>query len=585
MVHDSSGSTGPGSLTGFFGRPRRSTLVAVALVGLMVTIAGSWWLWSSEQAKTTRALDARTQVVTDSTRSALSDVSLRLAALAGLFQASESVNEVEFRRFVRKFGLVPGLEAVGYMPLVMDHNRDEFEEAMRATIPGFAMFEIDESGNRIPARDRTAHVPIQWYEPIEAFDNIAGFDSLSDADRATALEAARVTRGMSLTPLIQLVSEEEADGFAMYWPVTDAASEALMGYAVAAMDLTQLMDGTVSSAMDALLTWEVTDVTGLQTSPPASKGSRRIEVGGRTWDVVIIPAVNSDMRPDPTAAVLLLVTGLIATVIVTFGVHARGKQRSESEEFQKLRELTQAKDQFLASVGHELRTPLTSVLGFAEVLRGDTSDLSEAERLTMISSVADEATDLASIVDDLLVSARSELDLLVVTEVPVSARAQVAQVLEASGSNASLKIPVLGVPGDPYRALGDPGRVRQILRNLITNARRYGGEKVEVRLHSNAEHVSVVIADNGAGVPAEDSEQIFSPYFRAHSSLSQPAALGIGLSVARQLARLMNGDLSYQRIDGWTCFEFSLPTVRDPEGRSDDVVADSDQPHSPVGVA
>ncbi|HVR76932.1 MAG TPA: CHASE domain-containing protein [Acidimicrobiia bacterium] len=585
MVHDSSGSAGPGSLTGFFGRPHRSTLVAVALVGSMVTIAGSWWLWSSEQAETTRALEARTQVVADSTRSALSDVSLRLAAVSGLFQASESVTEVEFRRFVRKFGLVPGLEAIGYMPLVMDRNRDEFEVAMRATIPAFAMFEMDESGNRIPARNRRTHVPLQWYEPIEAFDNIAGFDSLSDDDRTTALEAARVTRGMSLTPLIQLVTEEEADGFVMYWPVTDAASEALVGYAVAAMDLTLLMDGTVSGAMDPLLTWEVFDVTGQQTSPPVSQGTRRIDVGGRTWDVVITPAANSDMRPDPTAALLLLVTGLIATVIVTFGVHARGKQRSESEDFQKLRELTQAKDQFLASVGHELRTPLTSVLGFAEILRGDTRDLSEAERLTMISSVADEATDLASIVDDLLVSARSELDLLVVTEVTVSARAQVAQVLEASGRSAPQTIRVLGVPGDPYRALGDPGRVRQILRNLITNACRYGGETVEVRLHSNAEYVTIVIADNGAGVPAEDSEQIFSPYFRAHSRLSQPAALGIGLSVARQLARLMNGDLSYQRIDGWTCFEFSLPTVRDPEGRAYDVVADSDQPHSPVGAA
>jgi len=585
MVHDSSGSTGPGSRPGLFGRPHRSTLVAVALVGAMVTIAGSWWLWSSEQAEATRALDARTQVVTDSTRNALADISLRLAAVSGLFQASESVTEIEFRRFVRKFGLVPGLEAIGYMPLVMDHNRDEYEAAMGATIPGFAMFEIDESGNRIPARNRKAHVPLQWYEPIEAFDNIAGFDSMSDNDRATALEAARVTRGMSLTPLIQLVSEEEADGFVMYWPITDAASEALIGYAVAAMDLTQLMDGTISSAMNPLLTWDVTDVTGQQTLPSVSKGSRRIEVGGRTWDVVITPAANSDMRPDPTAALLLLVTGLIATVIVTVGVHAKGKQRSESEDLLKLRELTQAKDQFLASVGHELRTPLTSVLGFAEILRGDTTDLSEAERLAMISSVADEATDLASIVDDLLVSARSELDLLVVTEVPVSARAQVAQVLEASGRNASQPIPVLGVPGDPYRALGDPGRVRQILRNLITNACRYGGDEVEVRLHSNAEYVSVVIADNGAGVPSEDSEQIFSPYFRAHSRLSQPAALGIGLSVARQLARLMNGDLSYQRIEGWTCFEFSLPTFHDPEGRANDVMADSDQPHSPVGVA
>ena len=69
--------------------------------------------------------------------------------------------------------------------------------------------------------------------------------------------------------------------------------------------------------------------------------------------------------------------------------------RGRGTEFDRLRDLNQSKDQFLASVGHELRTPLTSVLGFAELLRADRGDLSDEERKTMISSVAEEASDLA----------------------------------------------------------------------------------------------------------------------------------------------------------------------------------------------
>jgi signal transduction histidine kinase len=229
------------------------------------------------------------------------------------------------------------------------------------------------------------------------------------------------------------------------------------------------------------------------------------------------------------------------------------------QEFDRLHELNQSKDQFLASVGHELRTPLTSVLGFAELLRADGGDLTDEDKRAMISSVAVEAADLASIVDDLLVAARSELDLVVVTEVPVSARAQVAQVLEVRGRDTGRNVRVVAERGNPYRALGDPSRVRQILRNMVTNACRYGGEAVEVRLASIEGYVIIQVADNGSGVAPEDQEQIFTPYYRAHSSESQPAALGIGLSVARQLARLMNGDLVYLRRDGWTIFELRLP--------------------------
>lgn len=563
MVQAAPGTSALNAPRGFFSKPHRNLIAAVVLAGVLVTLAGSWWLWSTERDKANRALNSRTQVVVDSTNKALSDAMLRLASVAGLFQASESVTEIEFRRFVKRLGTVPGLEAISYMPIVMGRNRTAFEAAIGVSEPDYEIFDIDESGERLPAGERRMHLPLLWYEPVEAFDHIAGFDSMSDDNRVEVLEQVRVTRGNALSPFVTLISENEPDGFLIYGPITDAETDALTGYATAAMDLSRLMDGAISEASAPLLNWEVIDVTDSGPISISTAGAGLIEQGGRTWQIVITPAANSDMTPDPTATLVVLVTGLLATSLVAIALLAQRRNRSARGEFEKLRELAQAKDQFLASVGHELRTPLTSVLGFAELLRSDASDLTDAERMAMISTVADEATDLASIVDDLLVAARSELDLLVVSEVQVSAHAQVAQVLEMSGKGAFEHIKVVADPGHPYRALGDPSRVRQILRNLITNACRYGGEQVEVRLQATTDLVGVLVADNGAGVPDGDGQRIFDPYYRAHSSGSQPAALGIGLSVARQLARLMKGDLSYRREDGWTIFELQLPVYTD----------------------
>ena len=559
MATDISQRSGRVSWRALVGASQRKTIVVVVLAGVLGSLAGAWWLWNVEQRSAEASLQARTEIVVDSTERALSDARLRLTAVAGLFQASTEVTEIEFRRFVKKLGMSPGMDAIGYLPMVMGRNRDQYESAMREAYPEFAIFDLDSSGDRIPAAQRRVHFPLQWYEPVASFDGIQGFDSMNDPGRLGALELARVNRDTAVSPFMRLISEEDDDGFAMYWPITDAETDALVGYAVGAMDLGELMNGAVADAVDAVLGWEVNDITGQSNPPPPQPGTTTIEIGGRVWQMVISPEPWSDMTPNPQSSILLLTSGLLATGFVGFSLDSRRRQSAARGEFERLRELTHAKDQFLASVGHELRTPLTSVLGFSELLRADMGDLTEEERIAMISSVAEEASDLASIVDDLLVAARSELDLVVVTEVPVSARAQVAQVLEMNGREARAAIRVVGEPGNPYRAMGDPSRIRQILRNMITNACRYGGEEVEVRLGASDGYVTVQVADNGNGVPPEDSEQIFLPYHRAHSSHSQPAALGIGLSVARQLARLMNGDLTYRHTEGWTVFELRLP--------------------------
>jgi signal transduction histidine kinase len=115
------------------------------------------------------------------------------------------------------------------------------------------------------------------------------------------------------------------------------------------------------------------------------------------------------------------------------------------------------------------------------------------------------------------------------------------------------------VVGTSCRALADPARVRQIVRNLVSNAIRYGGDHVLVSLSSDAGSARVAVCDDGPGVPPDQADRIFEPYHRSHITNGLTAPVGLGLTVSRKLARLMDGDLVYRRERGSSVFELTLP--------------------------
>lgn len=106
----------------------------------------------------------------------------------------------------------------------------------------------------------------------------------------------------------------------------------------------------------------------------------------------------------------------------------------------------------------------------------------------------------------------------------------------------------------------DPLRFRQIVRNLLSNATRYGGDKIWIEIEDRAETITVSVVDNGDGVPVALEKRIFEAYERGnHGAVAQPGSVGLGLAVSRRLADLMGGTLEYRRVDGTTRFELSLP--------------------------
>jgi signal transduction histidine kinase len=218
--------------------------------------------------------------------------------------------------------------------------------------------------------------------------------------------------------------------------------------------------------------------------------------------------------------------------------------------------LVESKDQLIASVSHEIRTPLSSIVGFAHLLN-ETSDLSLAERKEMIELVVQQSGDLTNIVDDLLVAAKADMGQLEVSRVSVDLRAQAAQAVEGldAGSRGAVKLHTTTV-----RCVGDPARVRQIVRNLVSNALKYGGPTISVETVAGPDFGRLMVRDDGPEIPEAQSEDIFKAYHRGEAPSGLAPSLGLGLHISRFLARRMGGDVTY-RYEGGSIFELTLPVA------------------------
>ena len=232
------------------------------------------------------------------------------------------------------------------------------------------------------------------------------------------------------------------------------------------------------------------------------------------------------------------------------------------ETERRLAETLEAKDRFAASVSHEIRTPLASVIGLASELAERYESFSDEERRELLGMVSTEAGEAAAIVEDLLVVARAESG-------NVSIHPDVFDVVRLAEdvAEASSSIPLIELPGVPLTVVADPLRVRQIIRNLLSNARRYGGPTVTLGLRGEGADVVVEVRDDGSGVPEGVAGNLFKAYQTAGKRSKD--SIGLGLYVSRQLAELMGGSLDYERTRGETVFRLRLPAaerMERPEG-------------------
>jgi signal transduction histidine kinase len=222
------------------------------------------------------------------------------------------------------------------------------------------------------------------------------------------------------------------------------------------------------------------------------------------------------------------------------------------------------RSQMLGTVSHELRNNLTGMVGITELVESQL-DLTPEEIRELVGLARQQAGDATEIVEDLLTVARLEGSTLRVAVEAVDVNKEVANTVRRFvGEGTTVAV---AISQDVPAASGDSLRVRQILRNLISNAVRYGGSSIQVSTTVDESRVQITVSDDGDGVPAEDEGTIFLPYRRSTNANREAASVGLGLWICRQLASAMGGTLEYRRSDGRTNFIVTLGVHRPDQDR------------------
>jgi len=224
---------------------------------------------------------------------------------------------------------------------------------------------------------------------------------------------------------------------------------------------------------------------------------------------------------------------------------------TEAEEAREAAEsANRAKSTFLGVMSHELRTPLNAILGFSELLSDQIGGKLSETQLNQVRRIRASADHLLLLINDVLAVSRLDARMETVDVAPVDlaeiVRAAIAWV-EPAATAKGLAIDFEKSPR-PVIAASDERKLRQIALNLLSNAVKFTGEgHVSVVLRLDGADVVLEVSDTGRGIAAEHLEEVFQPFFQVQQGHTRDnGGAGLGLSVSRELARLLGGDLTVE---------------------------------------
>lgn len=283
---------------------------------------------------------------------------------------------------------------------------------------------------------------------------------------------------------------------------------------------------------------------------------------------LVMPVPDPGALPSAGRAVVwvavVVFLGSVAMALIAAAAEVGRSRGANEEALDAERRASEMKNEFVSMITHELRTPLTNIAGFADTLNDTWHDLPASDVNEFLRIIVSESDHLKNLVEDVLAIPRLKAGRLLLdsTDFPLRPAAfKVVDLLFPDGGHRSASVSV----GSDVIVHADPNRVEQVLRNLIENARKYGGDSISVEAIPLGDLWQVVVADNGTGLSDEDQEKIFEAFEQVSSGDARTdTGFGLGLSVARHLVDAMGGRIWYEPgFPVGARFCFTLPTVQE----------------------
>lgn len=215
--------------------------------------------------------------------------------------------------------------------------------------------------------------------------------------------------------------------------------------------------------------------------------------------------------------------------------------------YARANEASRTKSAFLANISHEIRTPLGAIMGFSEILKSDRS--LDPESATQVDAISRNADQLMDLVSKLLDFSEVEAQAIVIKPRPFDVSEllrDAADLLRAKGRERGLEVSISGAMQKPRWIVTDPHRLRQILNQVLVNALKFTPKgTISMRVRFLDSRLEIDVEDTGIGLTLEQQRAIFQPFVQVDGTTSRSyEGTGLGLFLARKLARLLSGDVT-----------------------------------------